>query len=110
MTRQTTADFLVAVTDPNGRITRPGAKRPPQTATEFAKYFKYSALGNLNQQEVQAYISERVGKEDRAKAYKDSARSEGAKLSRKSRYVLYFYSAPLCLIDWLLQPLLAEHS
>ncbi len=86
--RQTTADFLVVVTDPNGRITRPGALRPPQTASEFVKYFKNSDLGHLNRGEVQDYISTFVGKEDHAKAYKNSAREEGAKLSRKGRYVL----------------------
>ncbi len=91
MNRQTTADFLVAVTDPNGRIPRPGVVRLPQTATEFAEYFKNSDFGHLNRQEVQDYISEFVGKADRAKAYKHSAREESAKLSRKSRYACCFF-------------------
>ncbi|KXN87477.1 ABC transporter G family member 15 [Leucoagaricus sp. SymC.cos] len=46
--RQTTADFLVAVTDPNGRTTRPGVIQPSQAATEFANYFKNSKFGKLN--------------------------------------------------------------
>ncbi|KAF9449781.1 pleiotropic drug resistance ABC transporter [Macrolepiota fuliginosa MF-IS2] len=86
--RQTTADFLVAATDPNGRIARPGF-HPPQTATEFADQFKNSELGKLNRQEIDEYTLEFVGKPDRADAYKQSARRELAKGSRKkSPYLL----------------------
>ncbi|KXN88770.1 Brefeldin A resistance protein [Leucoagaricus sp. SymC.cos] len=87
--RQTTADFLVAVTDPNGRTIRPGVIRPPQTATEFADYFKNSELGKLNRREIAEYTAEYVGKPDRAKGYKQSAREEIAKRStKKSPYLL----------------------
>ncbi len=58
--RQTTADFLVAVPDPNGRIPRPGAVRLPQTASEFAEYFTNSVLGPLNRGSAQDYFSDFV--------------------------------------------------
>lgn len=87
--RQTTADFLVSVTDPNGRILRPGSVRPPQTATEFAEYFRNSELGKLNRQEIEEYTVAFVGKSERKEAYKQSARQEIAKRSTKrSPYLL----------------------
>lgn len=110
MERQTTADFLVTVTDPNGRVARPGLYRPPQTATEFAEYFKNSDLGRLNRQNIQDYMSEFVGKADLAKAYKESAQAEGAVMSRKGRYAHYSYFANIFSINRLLKPLLVEHS
>lgn len=64
--------------------------RPPQTATEFADYFKNSKLAELNRREIEEYKSEFVGKPDRALAFKQSARAEIAKGSRKGRCVHYF--------------------
>ena len=48
--RQTSADFLVAVTDPAGRFLRDGvdARSVPRTAEEFADYFTRSKLGQAN--------------------------------------------------------------
>lgn len=77
----------MSVTDPHGRITRPGVPRPPQTATEMAKYFKESELGKRNRQEIEDYSTQFVGKSDRAQAYKQSARQESAK--RSSRRLEY---------------------
>ena len=79
----------MSVTDPHGRIIRPGVPRPPQTATEMAKFFKESELGKRNRQEIVDYSTQFVGKSDRAQAYKQSARQESAKRSsRRSEYPL----------------------
>lgn len=90
--RQTTADFLVAITDPNGRIPRtvPGAPPPPfsspapTTAAEFAEAFAHSELGRLNREDVEAYRAEFVGHSERALAYKQSVRAERPKHSRQA--------------------------
>ncbi|KAF8625158.1 hypothetical protein AX15_005532 [Amanita polypyramis BW_CC] len=87
--RQTTADFLVAVTDPNGRTIRPDAKNVPRTATEFTEYFKKSALGAANREDMASYEAEFVGNPKRAFEYKESARAEFAKHTGKgSSYLL----------------------
>lgn len=82
--RQTTADFLVAVTDPNGRTTRPGALNVPRTAEEFAAYFEKSDIAALNKKHIAQFKADRVGKEDRVQAYKESAKAEYAKHTFKS--------------------------
>ena len=71
--RQTTPDFLVSVTDAGGRITQPGVSRPvPRTADEFAAYFKRSEFNRLNQQDMETYLKEFVGKPERADAYRQA--------------------------------------
>ncbi|KIY71652.1 pleiotropic drug resistance ABC transporter [Cylindrobasidium torrendii FP15055 ss-10] len=80
--RQTTADFLVAVTDPSGRI--PRTVNIPRSADEFAKYFMESDLAITNKKEIAAFKTERVGKPERALAFKESAQAEYAKHTRKA--------------------------
>ncbi|RDB26892.1 Brefeldin A resistance protein [Hypsizygus marmoreus] len=82
--RQTTADFLVAVTDPNGRFPRSDVKNIPRTAEEFAEYFKKSPLGAANREDMESYLSQFVGKPKRASAFIDSARAERAKHTHKT--------------------------
>ncbi|GBE83477.1 pleiotropic drug resistance ABC transporter [Sparassis latifolia] len=89
--RQTTADFLVAVTDPGGRIVRSGFEsRVPRTAIEFADTFKQSELAQLNRDDMQSYRDEFVGKPQRASIYSASAQAERAKTipSKKSSYII----------------------
>ncbi|KAF5330227.1 hypothetical protein D9611_010600 [Ephemerocybe angulata] len=87
--RQTTPDFLVAVTDPGARIPRAGVSSQPRTADEFAQYFKTSKLGRENAEEVDQYISTYSGNTESAKAYAQSARAEFAKRSgMKNPYML----------------------
>ncbi|KAF8997054.1 pleiotropic drug resistance ABC transporter [Cyathus striatus] len=88
--RQTTADFLVAVTDPNGRIVRSGMEgRVPRSAGEFAKTFLESELGEANRRDVESYLEECVGKPERRVLYEESAYGEFAKHSNKrSPYLL----------------------
>ena len=107
--RQTTADFLVAgqspphipppsltlihaplVTDPNGRIPRPGQTLlTPRTASEFADYFRNSLVSDMNRQDMEQYRRLYVAKPDLRKAYLESVRSERSKHStRDSPYML----------------------
>lgn len=84
--RQTTADFLVAVTDPAGRITRSthSGAPPPASAIEFAEHFKRSKIGQSNREEMEQYRAKFVNKPERALAYKESARAERAKRARRA--------------------------
>ncbi|KAF4583486.1 hypothetical protein EYR38_002237 [Pleurotus pulmonarius] len=81
--RQTTPDFLVAVTDAKGRIPRAGISNQPRSAAEFAEHFKKSELGALNKEDMESYYSEFVGSPKLAQHYKESARQERAKTARK---------------------------
>ncbi|KAG6843984.1 hypothetical protein H0H87_010943 [Tephrocybe sp. NHM501043] len=80
--RQTTSDFLVSVTDPNGRTVREGVTSLPRTADEFAEHFRKSPLGQANRNEMDDYSSRFVGKPNRVSAYMESAQAEHAKHTR----------------------------
>ncbi|KAI0076391.1 pleiotropic drug resistance ABC transporter [Panus rudis PR-1116 ss-1] len=88
--RQTTADFLVSVTDPNGRIIREGYEhRVPRTADEFVQYYKNSEIAEINSRDIDLYKAEFVGKEHRASSYKQSYYNDHAKFTNpKSPYVI----------------------
>jgi ATP-binding cassette subfamily G (WHITE) protein 2 (SNQ2) len=88
--RQTTPDFLVAVTDPNARIVREGYENlVPRTADEFVDHYRKSNIWQVNQEDMDAYLHEFVGKPQRASAYMESARAEHATTSKKkSAYVI----------------------
>ncbi|KAF8069190.1 pleiotropic drug resistance ABC transporter [Lyophyllum atratum] len=81
--RQTTPDFLVAVTDPNGRIARPGFGLMPRSADEFAEHFLRSPLAQRNREDMAEYKVVSVGVPERAIAYKKSVKAEHAKTARK---------------------------
>ncbi|KAF7984807.1 hypothetical protein HWV62_11820 [Athelia sp. TMB] len=78
--RQTTADFLVACTDPAARIASPvpPPQPRPRTADEFAKYFLESAAGARNRADIAAYKAAHVGDGARAAAYKAAVAQERA--------------------------------
>ncbi|KAF8149941.1 pleiotropic drug resistance ABC transporter [Crassisporium funariophilum] len=80
---QTTPDFLVAVTDPNGRNPRPDFGPMPRTADEFAEHFMRSPLAQLNRENMAEYKEAFVGVPERAIAYKKSVKAEHAKTARK---------------------------
>jgi len=86
--RQTTVDFLVAVTDPLGRIEhRPDNNSNvlpsiPHTAAEFAAHFQKSALGQANKDDMASYRSEFVGQPERAHGYIESVRAEHSEHTR----------------------------
>ncbi|RDB27068.1 Brefeldin A resistance protein [Hypsizygus marmoreus] len=81
--RQTTPDFLVAVTDPNGRTPRAGVSNIPRNADEFASYFLRSPIAQVNREDMSEYKDQAVGIPDRAHAYKQSVRAEQASHTRK---------------------------
>ena len=77
--RQTTADFLVGVTDAPSRIPRSGFEsRVPRTPAEFANYFSKSSLGRANAEEVKNQLYDTIFK-DQISMYKSSARADHAK-------------------------------
>ncbi|KAJ7928748.1 hypothetical protein B0H13DRAFT_2181709 [Mycena leptocephala] len=83
--RQTTPDFIVSVTDPAGRIVRPGLtpaedQARPRTSAELAEHFLRSPLMADNLQDIAEYKEECVpGLKERVQHYKRSARAEHAK-------------------------------
>ena len=74
--RQTTSDFLVAVTDPQGRFPRPGMSNIPRTAEEFAAYFQKSDIASANRENIRLFKDERTGDSSRAQKYIDNARMD----------------------------------
>ncbi len=85
--RQTTADFLVAVTDPLGRKQRknydPSVHGPlPQTPAEFESYYRNSDLRRRNLEDLEAYKRDFV-KQEKSHAYLESAVAEHGRFSRK---------------------------
>jgi len=86
--RQTTADFLVAVTNPFGRIEQVNVQSIPRTATDFANYFQRSALAQLNRDDIESYRREFVGQPQRANDYIESVKAEHSQHTRqKSPYI-----------------------
>ncbi|KAI0698983.1 pleiotropic drug resistance ABC transporter [Cerioporus squamosus] len=88
--RQTTADFLVAITDPNGRIVREGYEnRVPRTAAEFVEYYRRSEIYHANREDMATYHEQFVGKPERVTHYKQSVKAEHAKhTNKKSPYIV----------------------
>ncbi|KAG0700795.1 ABC-2 type transporter-domain-containing protein [Suillus ampliporus] len=92
--RQTTADFLVAVTDPIGRNIRSGFEGiVPRTAKEMAAHFKASQLGHSNRQAIDEYRALHVGKPDHKDAYRMSAIMEHSRHAPKGNS--YTISIPM---------------
>ncbi|KAH8101733.1 pleiotropic drug resistance ABC transporter [Cristinia sonorae] len=87
--RQTTADFLVAVTDPNGRIVREGYEnKVPRTASEFADYYFASEVAAENRADMESYREEHVDKDHKRQSYRQSvAQAHAQHTRRKSPYI-----------------------
>jgi ATP-binding cassette subfamily G (WHITE) protein 2 (SNQ2) len=81
--RQTTADFLVAVTDPFGRIERPNVLSIPHSATDFANHFRRSQSGQANRDDMDLYRSEFVANPKRASVYIESVKAEHSEHTRQ---------------------------
>ncbi|KAK0564174.1 ATP-binding cassette transporter snq2 [Tilletia horrida] len=92
--RQTTADFLVSVTDPFGRRVKPGCEKTvPRTAIEMAKAWNESALGRENAAATDTYLKELEGKASREaqREYKSLAAEEHAKhVAKDSKFLLSY--------------------
>ncbi|KAF7374594.1 Brefeldin A resistance protein [Mycena sanguinolenta] len=88
--RQTTPDFIVSVTDPVGRVVRPGLtpvedQARPRTSAELAQRFLESELMAQNLEDINNYKLECApGSTDRIEKYKRSAEAEHAKGTRRS--------------------------
>lgn len=77
--RQTTADFLVSVTDPLSRTPRAGYEaRVPRSAAEFSEAFLASPLGVANRASIADYKNTVCTDPSRSEAYRESARMERA--------------------------------
>jgi ATP-binding cassette, subfamily G (WHITE), member 2, SNQ2 len=88
--RQTTADFIVAATDPNARIQKKGwnGPPPPKTAEEFAAYFLQSEFGRRNKDDINSYraligVGTKEGAEMRS-LYEQSVKEDHAKGTRRA--------------------------
>ncbi|KAG6888337.1 hypothetical protein C0995_009084 [Termitomyces sp. Mi166 len=90
--RQTTPDFLVSVTDPNGRIPRADLGHNaavPRTADEFAAFFLKSDAAKENRRDMEMYKDAFIGDQERKKAYGQSVRAEQAKrIPERSPYTI----------------------
>ena len=72
--RQTTPDFLVAVTDPNARIVSEGYdNHVPRTPDEFVEHYRKLDIWWVNQKDMDAYLCESVGIPQRASGYMENA-------------------------------------
>jgi len=92
--RQTTPDFLVAVTDPGARnVRKEFENRAPRTADDFARRFLENDIAAINQQDMDSYRKDFVGKDDLVKSYSQQAREEHAKTARKGSP--YIVSVPM---------------
>ncbi|KAJ7745683.1 pleiotropic drug resistance ABC transporter [Mycena metata] len=88
--RQTTPDFIVSVTDPAGRVVRPGLtpaedQARPRSSAELAEHFLASPLMEANVEDINAFNEEcATGHEERVEKYKRSAHAEHAKGTRRA--------------------------
>ncbi|KAH6646514.1 ABC-2 type transporter-domain-containing protein [Truncatella angustata] len=106
--RQTTADFLTAVTDPNERRFRPGFKdRAPRTPDELEKAFRGSRHYKQLLDDIESYESHlhRTGFDD-AKRFEGAVQESKSKTVRKkSPYTVSFIRQVLACTErefWLL--------
>lgn len=90
--RQTTADFLTAVTSPSERRVRPGfAHKVPRTAPEFAAYWEASPEFQRLQAEIEGFNADFPVNGDSVAQFRSSRAAEQAKHTRaKSPYNLSF--------------------
>ncbi|KAK9456593.1 ABC-2 type transporter-domain-containing protein [Dipodascopsis uninucleata] len=77
--RQTTPEFLTAVTDPNGRYVRKGMENVPSTPEEFVAYWKQSPDYAELISEMEDYSKDNLAEQTYAQ-FKDSAMQEKMKL------------------------------
>jgi len=86
--------LLFSVTNPEGRIIRPGFEgKVPKTSQEMANAFLSSALGQANRDAIEDYRRRNVGNTERMDAYRQSVVMEHAKTAPKSNP--YIISIPM---------------
>lgn len=98
--RQTTAEFLTAITDPIGRTARPGYEnKVPNTAEEFEAYWLKSPEYRQLMEQIEFYNDEIKADETRQHYY-ESIMQEKSKNSRKNSHftVSYWEQLRLCTV------------
>ncbi|CAI4050610.1 ATP-binding cassette multidrug transporter PDR18 SKDI_14G3910 [Saccharomyces kudriavzevii IFO 1802] len=99
--RQSTAEYLTAITDRNGlHKIKPGFEfHVPRTADEFEKYWLNSPNFSNLQREIQEY-KEEVDTQRTKRTYNESMAQEKSKGARKSSYytISYWKQVRLCTI------------
>ncbi|AJU80986.1 ATP-binding cassette transporter snq2 [Saccharomyces cerevisiae] len=97
--RQATAEFLTALTDPNGfHLIKPGYEnKVPRTAEEFETYWLNSPEFAQMKKDIAAY-KEKVNTEKTKEVYDESMAQEKSKYTRKRSYytVSYWEQVKLC--------------
>ncbi|CAI4337228.1 ASN_collapsed_G0009230.mRNA.1.CDS.1 [Saccharomyces cerevisiae] len=97
--RQATAEFLTALTDPNGfHLIKPGYEnKVPRTAEEFETYWLNSPEFAQMKKDIVAY-KEKVNTEKTKEVYDESMAQEKSKYTRKKSYytVSYWEQVKLC--------------
>ena len=97
--RQVTAEFLTALTDPNGyHVTKPGfANKVPRSADEFETYWLNSPEYAQLRDDITRY-KEETDTEATRTLYKDSIAAEKSKRARKKSYytISYWEQVKLC--------------
>ncbi|CAD6608928.1 XXYS1_4_G0045650.mRNA.1.CDS.1 [Saccharomyces cerevisiae] len=97
--RQATAEFLTALTDPNGfHLIKPGYEnKVPRTAEEFETYWLNSPEFAQMKNDIAAY-KEKVNTEKTKEVYDESMAQEKSKYTRKKSYytVSYWEQVKLC--------------
>ena len=94
--RQTTPDFLVAVTNPDARTIRAGFEtRAPRTADDFARRYLESDIATINEQDMESYRKDFIGKGNLVESYSRQVKEEHANTARKGSP--YIASIPMQL-------------
>ncbi|THV79965.1 putative ABC transporter [Aureobasidium pullulans] len=106
--RQTTADFLTAITDPVERKFRPGCEAStPKTPVELERAFRESSFYTRNQQDIEVYEQhlQQTNHED-AKEFEEAVQAGKSKtVTKKSPYTVSFIRQVLACTQrefWLL--------
>jgi ATP-binding cassette, subfamily G (WHITE), member 2, PDR len=101
MERQTTADFLTAVTDPTARFPRPGYEnRVPKTPEEFARLWYDSPERKLLLQEIDEHEAKHPKSKEALDEFSSAQRQRQSKhMPKKSPYtVTIFMQIRACVV------------
>ncbi|KAK9472159.1 ABC-2 type transporter-domain-containing protein [Dipodascopsis tothii] len=97
--RQTTAEFLTAVTDPNGRFVKPGFEsKVPRTAAEFEAYWRNSSDYQALMDEIENFEQTTDGQATFSKFAASAHQDKMKRMSAESSYTIsYYHQLVACL-------------
>ncbi|KAF8994409.1 ABC-2 type transporter-domain-containing protein [Cyathus striatus] len=98
--RQTTADFLVLVTDPSGRNVRERIGQVPRTPEEFERYYLESEVFRKNKEDMEQYKDTRVANTEAVTAYKESSKAEHARHTLHTLRIVMVRRMQIMKGDW----------